>query len=133
MSQHEVDEVSTQTLIDDARAVIDAAGLDHFISYGDAGNMLGVSTALRLAIEMPERVTHVALESPSMNMSELADTPFGRTFAALAQLDWNVSVRTLCQILIGLDESSPLPGILASALVRWVDPAIGRKYISLYD
>src|SRR3989337_640791 len=59
MSERDVAGVSAETLLLDAEAVIDAAKLDRFIVLADPGNILALSTCLRLAIAYPERVTHV--------------------------------------------------------------------------
>jgi class 3 adenylate cyclase/pimeloyl-ACP methyl ester carboxylesterase len=130
MSERDVAGVSAETLLLDARAVIDAAKLDRFIVLADPGSILAISTCLRLAIAYPERVTHVVLESPFQNTRELADTPIGRTNLALAELDWTVYLQTLFRVLLGLDAaSSEIIEAYVAAVGGWVDQPVGIQYV----
>lgn len=133
MSERDVDSVSLETLVADAEAVIGAARLDRFIAYADGGSILAAATCLRLALASPEQVTHVIFESPFQSMRELADTPFGRTSAALAELDWNVYTQTLFRVLLGLDASAEIVESLAAAVGGWVDPPVGVRYVRLWE
>ncbi|MDP9236634.1 MAG: alpha/beta hydrolase [Chloroflexota bacterium] len=133
MSERDVDAVSLETSLADAKAVIDAAKLDRFIAYADGGNILAVATCLRLALELPDRVTHVVMESPYTSMRELEDTPLGRTSATLAELDWNVYTQTLMRVLLGLDASSEVVIGLAGAVAGWVDPVVGVLYARVWE
>jgi pimeloyl-ACP methyl ester carboxylesterase len=128
MSEREVADVSAETLLLDAEAVIDAAKLDRFIALADP-NPLALSTCLRVAIAYPERVTHVVLESPFQNMQEMADTPFGRTNSALAELDWTVYTQTLFRVLVGWDVSSEIVESYVAAVAGWVDQPVGIQYV----
>ena len=101
MSDRDVEGVSAETVLMDAEAVVDAAKLDRFIVSADPGSILALSTCLRLAIEYPERVTHVVLESPYQNMREIADTSMGKAGLALAELDWAAYLQTLFRVLAG--------------------------------
>lgn len=132
MSERDVTCVSDETVLLDAEAVIDAAKLDRFIALGQAGNMLSLSTCLRLATVFPERVTHVVLESPFQNMRELADTPFGRTNRALAELDWSVYTQTFFRVLLGWDAAAMVESYV-SAVEGWVEPAVGVQYIREWE
>ena len=123
-------EVSTATTLMDAEAVIEAAQLDRFAVIADM-NMLALSTALHLAIELPERVTHLVLESPIQNMGELADTAYGRTGLGLAEADWAVYTETLMRILGGWDVDSAWVQATTKAVSGWVDPAVGLEYTRL--
>ncbi len=128
LSERDVAEVSTATLLMDAEAVIDAAKLDRFAVVADM-NLLALWTALQLATVLPERVTHLFLEQPYQNMRELADTPYGRVGPALAEADWGVYVQTLFRVLAGFDSAeSTWLDPLAKAAAGWVDPAVGRLY-----
>ena len=124
MSERDVTDVSTATLLIDAEAVVDAAKLDRFAVIADM-NLLALSTALHLAIALPERVTHLVLESPYQNMRELADTPYGRTALALAEADWAVYTQTLMRVLGGWDVDTSWVDRTAKAVDGWVDPAVG--------
>jgi class 3 adenylate cyclase/pimeloyl-ACP methyl ester carboxylesterase len=129
LSERDAAGVSAETLLLDAQTVIDAAKLDRFIVYAGGGSILALSTCLRLATAFPERVTHVVLECPYQNMRELVDTPFGRTSAALAELDWTVYVQTLVRVLIVPDAASGDFVDLAAKLIGgWVDPSVGLRY-----
>jgi class 3 adenylate cyclase len=129
MSERDISDVSAATLLMDARAVIDAAELDRFVVFGDMG-LLSLSTALQIATVDPERVTHLALESPFQNMREVADTPWGRVGMALAEMDWNVYVQTLLRVLGGWDAAQvSWVDRMAKAAAEWVDPAIGLQYV----
>ena len=129
MSERDVAVVSGETLLLDAEAVIDAAKLDRSIALASP-NILATSTCLRLATAFPERVTHLILDSPQHNMRELADTPFGRTNRALAELDWSVYTQTLFRVLLGWDAaSSEMVESLVAAAGRWVDPSVGVQYV----
>ncbi|HEY8767738.1 MAG TPA: adenylate/guanylate cyclase domain-containing protein [Dehalococcoidia bacterium] len=133
MSERDVAEVSTATLLMDAEAVIDAAKLDRFIVLADMG-LLALSTALQLATVLPERVTHLALHSPFQNMRELADTPYGRVGLALAEADWAVYAQTVFRVLAGLDAAdSPWLDPLAKAAAGWADPSVGLQYVRLWE
>jgi class 3 adenylate cyclase len=133
MSEHDVADVSTATLLMDAEAVIDAAKLDRFVVAAQA-TLLGLSTALHLATELPERVTHLVLESPHQNTRELAGTPYGRTVLALAEADWTVYVQTLIRVLSGWDAAdSPWLDPLAKAAAGWVDPSVGLQYMRVRE
>jgi class 3 adenylate cyclase len=127
MSERDVTDVSTATLLMDAEAVIDAAKLDRFVVVADMA-LLAASTALQLAVDLPERVTHIVLESPVQNERELADTPWGRTNLALAELDWAVYVQTLMRVLGGWDAESAWIDPTAKAAAGWVDPEVGLQY-----
>ena len=130
ISEREVARVSAETLLVDAEAVIEAAKLDHFVVMAEGGSLLTLSTGLRLAITYPERVTHVVLESPFQNMREVADTPFGRTGSALAELDWAVFTQTLVRVLVGWDAAtSDMIEPMARAFGGWVDPSVGVRYV----
>src|SRR5689334_12285112 len=77
MSERNVSEVSAATLLSDAEAVLDAAKAGQVIAFADM-SQLAASVAVQLATVHPGRVTHVVLESPYQNESDLADTPMGR-------------------------------------------------------
>jgi class 3 adenylate cyclase len=130
MSERDVTEVSTSTLLMDAEAVIDAAKLDRFVVLADL-NLLALSTALHLATAFGERVTHLILESPIQNMRELADTPYGRTGLALAEADWAVYTQTVMRVLGGWDVDSSWVEAAAKAVAGWVDPSVGLQYTRL--
>ncbi|MDP9237485.1 MAG: hypothetical protein M3P30_08840 [Chloroflexota bacterium] len=128
MSQRDVADVSTATLLMDAEAVIEAAKLDRFVVYADT--LLALSTALHLATAFSDRVTHLALEAPYQNTRELANTPHGRVGLALAEADWAVYVETLLRVLAGFDASDnawidPFLKVVAG----WVEPFVGLQYV----
>ena len=134
MSDRDVAAVSGETMLLDADAVMRAAGLDRFIAMGAAGNLLAISTCIRLATAFPERVTHVVLDSPYQNTRELADTPFGRTNRALAELDWAVYTQTLFRVLLGWDTaSSGTVESFVAAVKGWVEPSVGLQYVRLWE
>jgi class 3 adenylate cyclase len=133
MSERDVADVSTATLLMDAEAVVDAAKLDRFAVFADTGH-LALSMALQLAAALPERVTHLVLESPYQNMGELADTPYGRTGLALAEADWAVYTQTVIRVLSGWDPNdSTWVDPLAQAVAGWVDPSVGLHYMRVRD
>jgi class 3 adenylate cyclase len=132
MSERDVAEVSTATLLMDAEAVIDVAKLDRFVVYADVG-LLALSTAIHLATGLPERVTHLVLESPFQNMHELADTRYGRTGLALAEADWAVFTQTFFRVLTGWDSDDYWVDPLAKAAAGWVDPSVGLRYVRLWE
>jgi class 3 adenylate cyclase len=132
MSERDIADVSTATLLIDAEAVIDAAKLDQFVVVTDI-SLLALSTAVQLATVLPERVTHLALESPWQNMRELADTPYGRTGLALAEADWTVYVQTLLRVLGGWDADSTWVDPTARAAAGWVDPSLGLQYVRVQE
>ena len=130
MSERDVAGVSAETLLLDAQAVTDAAKLDRFIGLALGGNLLAISTCLRLATAFPERVSHVVLESPVQNFQEVADTPLGRTSFVLAEADWTVFTQTLVRVVLGWDvASSGFVDRLAKVIGGWVDPAVGLRYM----
>ena len=130
MSERDVAGVSAETLLLDAEAVIDAAKLDCFIGLVCPGSILPLSTCLRLAIAYPERVTHVALESPFQNMREIADTSMGKAGLALAELDWTAYLQTLFRVLVGWDAaSSEMVESYVAAAGGWVDQPVGIQYV----
>jgi pimeloyl-ACP methyl ester carboxylesterase len=134
MSEREIAGVSRATLLMDAEAVMDAAKLDRFVAYsGSHFSMLGSWTALSLAAALPERVTHVVLDSPFLNMHELDDTPFGRVGPTLAQTDWDVYVQTIFRVLSQIDNPAPLGDLMAKAAVRWVAAHVGLEYTKLSE
>ncbi|MGB2695580.1 MAG: adenylate/guanylate cyclase domain-containing protein [Dehalococcoidia bacterium] len=133
MSERDVASVSAETLLLDAEAVLDAAKLDRVIVNADGSSILATSTCLRLAIQSPERVTHVILDAPFENARELADTPFGRTNLALAELDWTVYTQTLFRVLLGLSASNNMIESYVVAVGGWVDPIVGVRYIREWE
>jgi class 3 adenylate cyclase/pimeloyl-ACP methyl ester carboxylesterase len=133
MSERDVADVSTATLLMDAEAVIDAAKLDRFAVLADVG-LLALSTALQLATALPERLTHLALVSPFQSERELADTPLGRVGLALAQADWAVYVQTLIRVLGGFDPAeSTWVDPMESAAAGWVEPSVGLQYVRVQE
>jgi class 3 adenylate cyclase len=129
MSERAVNDASLDTLLLDARAVIDAARIDRFAVEAEV-SLVSFACALRLAITMPEQVTHVVLEAPYLNAAELAETPYGRVSAALAEADWPVYVQTLHRVLLGWDSAdNAYVDRLARLSVRWAEPAAGQKYV----
>lgn len=134
MSERDVADVSSATLLLDAVAVVDAARLERLAVVADASSLVAFSSALQLAIALPEQVTHLVLESPYLNMCELSDTSIARVGPALADADWDVYVRTLLRVLGGFD---PTEGTwldpFAKAAARWVDGSVGRQYVRLAD
>ena len=133
MSERNVDHVSAETLLIDAEAVISAAQLDEFVAYCDFP-LLAQHPALQLATAVPSRVSHLILEAPSQNMSELAETPYGRVAPALAESDWSVYVETVFRVLFGIDAATaPFIDAYAKAAASWVDAPIGRQYLRLMD
>jgi class 3 adenylate cyclase len=134
MSQRDVEDVSPETMMLDALAVIGAAKLDRFAVEAEAF-LIAFSTALHLAVTLGERVTHVVLESPFQNARELADTSFGRVHLTLAEADWPVFVQTLHRVLIGWDSAdNAYVDSLSRLAAGWVDDVVGLKYIrALYD
>jgi class 3 adenylate cyclase len=134
MSDRDVEHVSAATMLIDAEAVIAAAKIDHFIVYADGGSLFALATALRIALAYPERATHLVLEAPFQNMRELADTPIGRTAAALAELDWDVYLQTVVRVLIGFDDAaSELIEHFAARVGTWVDKRIGIQYVREHE
>jgi class 3 adenylate cyclase/pimeloyl-ACP methyl ester carboxylesterase len=130
MSERDVAGVSAETLLLDAQAVIDAAKLARFIVFAVGGNILALSTCLRLATAFPERVSHVVLESPLQNLEDVADTPLARTSFVLAEADWAVFTQTLVRVLLGWDAASnDFVDRLAKVIGGWVDPAVGLRYL----
>jgi class 3 adenylate cyclase len=128
MSERDVADVSTATLLLDARAVIDAAKLERFVVFGDMG-LLSSSMALHVATVLPDRVTHLVLESPFQNMRELADTPYARVGLALAEADWGVFVQTSIRVLGGWDAAdSTWVDPMAKAAAGWADATVGLQY-----
>ena len=133
MSQRDVEDVATPTLLIDAEAVVDAAKLDRYVVVADIG-LLPLSTALQLATVRSGQVTHLALLSPFQNMRELADTPYGRLGLALAEADWLVFVQTLVRVLGGWDPAdSTWVDPMARAAATWVDPALGLQYTRIQE
>jgi class 3 adenylate cyclase/pimeloyl-ACP methyl ester carboxylesterase len=132
MSQRDVPRVSADSLVIDAEAVLDAANLDRVVVNADGSSILATATCVRLAIAHPERVSHVILESPCESTRQLADTSFGRTNLALAELDWTVYVQTLFRVLLGLASREMIESSAASA-AQWVDPSIGVQYIREWE
>jgi class 3 adenylate cyclase len=132
MSERNVTDVSTGTLLLDAQAVIDAAKLDRFVVIADM-NLMALWTALHLATGLPERVTHLVLESPIQNMRELADTPYGRTALALAEADWAVYTQTFMRVLAGWDADSAWVEAAAAVMAGWTDPTLGVQYMKLQE
>jgi class 3 adenylate cyclase len=129
MSERAIDDVSSETMMLDAQAVIDAAKLDRFAVEAEAA-LFASSTALRIAAAFGERITHVVLESPFLNLRQLADTPYGRVGLALAETDWPVYVQTLHRILLGWDSAdNAYVDSLSRLSTGWVDPEVGRKYV----
>ena len=129
MSERDADVVSAETMLLDAQAVIHAAALGTFAVEAEAF-LLPFATALRLATTLPERVTHVVLESPFLNVRELDDTPFGRVSLTLADADWPVYVQTLHRVLLGWDSAeNEYVDSLTRLAAGWVDPVVGRKYV----
>ncbi len=128
MSQRDVGSVSADTLLLDAEAVLDAAKPERVVVNADGATILGTSTAVRVALAAPERVSHVILESPLENTRQLANTPFGRTNLALAELDWGVYTQTLFRILLGISSVEMIESVSASA-ARWVDADVGVAYV----
>lgn len=107
MSERNVDYVSAETLLADVEAVISAAQLDQFVIYSDF-DLLAQHPALQLATAVPSRVTHLILESPFQNMSELAETPYGRVAAALLESDWAcLSKRCFACCLVSMPRQPP--------------------------
>ena len=132
MSERDVDSVSADTHFADARAVLDAAKVERAVVNVDGTSILATSTGLRLAISCPQQITHVVLEAPFVSVGDLADTPFGRTGLALAELDWAVYTQALFRILLGI--SSPEMIESYSTLAGgWVDPSVGLKYIREWE
>jgi class 3 adenylate cyclase/pimeloyl-ACP methyl ester carboxylesterase len=132
MSERDVVDVSTATLLMDAEAVIEAAKLDRFVVLADS--LLTLSTALQLATALPEQVTHLALESPHQNIRELSDTPYGRTYLALAEADWAVYVQTTLRVLMGWDAAdNAWLDRFARAAAGWADPSVGLQYMKVRD
>jgi class 3 adenylate cyclase/pimeloyl-ACP methyl ester carboxylesterase len=132
MSERDVAGVSAETLVLDAQAVIDAAKLDRFIA-GATGNLLAVSTCLRIATAFPERMTHVVLESPFQNMREIADTSMGKAGLALAELDWTAYLQTMFRVLAGWDAGSSLVESYVAAVGGWVDQPVGIQYLRAFE
>jgi class 3 adenylate cyclase len=133
MSERDVNHVSAETLLIDADAVVSAAHLDQFLIYADFG-LLAQHPALQLATAVPSRVTHLILESPVQNWSEMAETSYGRVAGALAETDWGVFVQTVFRVLAGVDAAAnPFIDALAKAAASWVDAPIGRQYMRLAD
>ena len=105
----------------DAEAVVEAAKLDQFVVFGEM-DLLAAWIAIQLATQLPERVTHLVLESPFLNIGELADTPIGRIGPALAEADWNIYLQTVLRVLGGWDptETAWLEPMARTA-AGWVD------------
>ncbi len=131
MSERDVTEVSAATLLKDAEAVLGAAKADQVIVFSDMGQ-LPASIALQLAVTHPERVTHVVLESPFQNDSDLADTAMGRLGPVLAEAEWDVFVQTYFRVLAGWDanDNAWLEPVVKS-VAGWIDASVGRKYVRL--
>ena len=133
MSEREVTDISSATLIMDAEAVVEAAKLDQCVAFAEM-DLLAAWTALQLAAEHPERVTHVVLESPFLNMRELADTPLGRVGPALAETDWNIYLQTVFRVLGGWDTAETAwVEPVARAAAGWVEQSIGLQYMRLRE
>jgi class 3 adenylate cyclase len=132
MSERDIDAVSADTHLIDAKAVLDAAGVDQVIVNADGTSILATSTAIRMAVDCPERVSHVVLEAPFETTAQLSDTPFGRTGAKLAELDWNVYTETLFRILLAVNAPAIVESYVAMAH-NWVEPGVGLRYIREWE
>jgi len=131
LSERDVDAVSSATLLADAQAVIAAAKLARFVVVTDMGS-LGLSTALQLAIALPDQITHLVLTDPAQSNRELEDTPYGRIGLGLAEADWDVYVQTVFRVLAGFDVAeSTWVDAYAKAAATWVDPGVGLRYTKL--
>jgi pimeloyl-ACP methyl ester carboxylesterase len=132
MSERAIPGVSHATVLMDAQAVIAGAKLDRFVAYsGSHFSMLGSWIALSLATALPERVTHVVLDSPFLDMGELDDTSFGKVAPRLAQTDWDIYVQTIFRVLS--QSVGPVSDEMAKAAAGWVDARVGLEYTKLSE
>ncbi len=132
MSERDVTDVSAATLLMDAEAVINAAQVDQFAVWC-WGNLLALSTALHLATEHPNRVTHLVLRSPFQSMRDAADTPYAKTGMALAEADWPSYVAAAFLVLKISTAVTPAADLLAKAATLWADPSAGLLYKRLEE
>src|SRR5437867_1029381 len=118
MSERDVSDVSAATLLSDALAVINAAKIDQCVVLAGVGTLLSFATAVQLATEVPERVSHLALIWPYQSMRDVADTSYAKVGLALADADWRTYVEAFWLVLSGFDitdYSAPL----ARAAMTW--------------
>ena len=133
LSERDVDEVSAATLVADAGAVIEAAKLDRFVAVTDMG-LLNLATALRLALALPERITHLVFTDPVQSPRDLENSPYGRIGLKLAEADWDVYVQTVFRVLSGFDEGeTSFVDAYAKAAAKWADPDVGLRYTRLQE
>jgi class 3 adenylate cyclase len=133
MSERDVTDVSAATLLMDAEAVIDAAQIDRFAVFC-YGNLLSLLTALQLATEHPDRVTHLVLSLPYQSMRDVTDTPYAKAGMALAEADWPSYVAARYLILLGIDIAArPFVSQMATAAAAWADPAVGLLHRRLEE
>jgi pimeloyl-ACP methyl ester carboxylesterase len=131
LSERDVVDVSATTLVADAEAVIEAAKLDRFVVVTDLG-LLSLSPALRLALALPERITHLVFTDPIQSARDLENSSYGRIGVGLAEADWDVYVQTIFRILGGFDKGeSTRVDPYAKAAAKWVDPEVGLRYTRL--
>jgi len=133
ISERDVTDVSAATLLMDVEAVIDAAKIDQVAVFCRMG-LLALSTALQLATEHPDRVTHLVLYSPYQSMRDVADTGYAKAGLALAEADWPSYVAARFLVLRGYDASDhPEYSQMAKVAGAWVDPAVGLLYKRLEE
>jgi class 3 adenylate cyclase/pimeloyl-ACP methyl ester carboxylesterase len=142
LSDRDVADFSLEARVADLEAVVDAAGLDHFVLYGIS---LGGPTAVSYAARHPERVTRLAListfasaetvarENPAwdglrgiMKSSWSADSPGMRMFSALVAPDAPPVAHRIMGELIALSTpSASASGIVESGFSTDVRPLLG--------
>ena len=133
MSDREVTDVSSETLLADALAVLDAAQIDSCTVFVAVGNLLPFATAVQLATEHPERVSHLVLVHPYQSMRDVADTPYAKVGLALAEADWRAYVKTVYLVLGGFDSGEDFPEPMSRIAATWADPAVGLRYRRLEE
>jgi len=131
MSERDVANVSGATLLADAEAVLDAAKVDRCPVFVGAGNLLAFATALLLATERTDRVTHLSLVAPYQNMRDVADTPYAKVGMALAEADWRAYAEAFWLVLSGFN--ADYSGPIARAAATWADPSVGLLYRRLEE
>jgi len=133
MSERDVTDVSAATLRIDAEAVVNAAKLDRFAVI-NLGSLLSLATALQLATERQEQVTHLVLWSPYQRMNDVADTQYAKVGRALAEADWPSYVAATFLVLFNNDPSTnPEYVRMATAAAAWAEPAVGLLYRRLEE
>ncbi|MDP9235791.1 MAG: alpha/beta fold hydrolase [Chloroflexota bacterium] len=123
LSQRDAADVSVDAMVADMEAVVAAAKIERFAIFSDTG---ASPVTIAYAIKYPNRVSHLVLWNPILDVREFLDTPRMKALDSMMEQDWELYTEGLASTMMGWESADETRGF-ARLLRDSVEPDMARK------